>query len=108
MSVIRTYFSIILLAIVSFSIVPKEFIHELYGHNDSIENEYSLKGVLHFESVHHHCEMLNYAAFPYIDASLQLQFLSVPLYFIKPVTKLYGFVKLDRYNLAQFRAPPVA
>ena|SRR5665213_4270520 len=108
MRLIRTYFSVILLAVISFSILPKEFIHELYDHHDTIESENSLKGLLHLEAIHHHCEMLTYSAFPYLDAAIKSQLQSIPVYFVKPVDKEYGFVKLDRFNLSKFRAPPIA
>jgi hypothetical protein len=108
MRVLRTYFSVILLAVISFSITPKEFIHDLYDHSDTIENEYCLKGILHVESIHHHCEMLNYAAFPFDGVAGEILFNDLPHVALQMSQVDYGFVKLDRFNLSRFRAPPKA
>ena len=108
MRVIRTYLSVVLLAILSFSIVPKEFIHDLYDHSDTIEDQYCLHGILHVESIHRHCEMLNYAAFPFEGISSEIPFNNLPLFVPKFQEVNYGFVNLDRFNLSRFRAPPIA
>jgi len=105
---IRTYLSIVLLAMISFSIMPKEFIHDLYGHTDTMEDEYCLHGILHIEKVHHHCEMLNYAAFPFEENASAISFQPTPLVesIINPTD--YGFVNRSLFNISRFRAPPIA
>ncbi len=108
MRITRAYFSAILLAIICFSITPKEFIHDLYDHSDTIENEYCLKGILHVEAIHHHCEMLNYSAFPF-DGNIGNTLLNnLRVAVSQPRIADYGFIKLDRFNLSRFRAPPIA
>ena len=108
MRALRTYFSVILLAVISFSITPKEFIHDLYDHSDTVENEYCLKGVLHVEGIHHHCEMLNYAAFPFEGNVGDTPLNNLPVVVSQFHPADYGFVKRDRFNLSRFRAPPIA
>ena len=105
---LRVYFSMVLLALMSFSVVPKEFIHDLYDHSDTVEDISCLKGILHVECIHHHCEMLNYAAFPFEGTAGEapLNNLSVVVSQLHEVD--YGFVKLERFNLSRFRAPPIA
>ena len=108
MRTIRTYLSIILLAVIFFSVMPKEFIHNLYGHTDTIEDEYCLHGILHIENTHHHCEMLNYAAFPFEENASAILFQPVPFSESLISQNDYGFVSRTLYNLSRFRAPPIA
>ena len=92
----------------SFSIVPKEFIHDLYDHEDSIEKACCLNGSLHVEEAHHHCEMLTYAAFPFLDAILQIAVKNISVPAPELVTSVFDSMSQDRYNLSRFRAPPAA
>jgi len=108
MRALRTYFSVILLAVLSFAIVPKEFIHDLYDHSDTIEDQYCLHGILHIEGTHHHCEMLGYAAFPFEGIASEIPFNNLPVFGSQPELVNYSFVNLDRFNLSRFRAPPIA
>ncbi len=105
---LRIYFSIVLLALMSFSVVPKEFIHDLYDHSDTVEDVSCLKGILNVEGIHHHCEMLNYAAFPFDGAVGETALSNLPVVVSQLHEVNYGFVKLDRFNLSRFRAPPIA
>jgi hypothetical protein len=108
MRILRTYFSVVLLAVICFSITPKEFIHDLYDHSDTIENDYCLKGILHVEVVHHHCEMLNYAAFPFDGTIENAPLNNLWVAVSQPLIIDYAFVKLDRFNLSPLRGPPIA
>ena len=108
MRAIRTYFSVILLAVISFAITPKEFIHDLYDHTDTVEDQYCLHGILHVDGTHHHCEMLSYAAFPFEGNTGEISFNNLPVIVSRHVIQDYGFVQSLRYNLSRFRAPPIA
>ena len=108
MRILRTYFSVILLAVICFSITPKEFIHDLYDHSDTIEDQYCLHGILHIEGAHHHCEMLSYAAFPFEGVGNDILFNNLPALVPQLHQADYGFVKINRFNLSRFRAPPIA
>jgi len=88
--------------------MPKEFIHDLYGHNDTMEDEYCLHGILHIEKIHHHCDMLNYAAFPFEENAGLVSLQPCPVLESIISKKDYGFVSRTLYNLSRFRAPPIA
>lgn|GEM_PF-4514341 len=92
----------------SFSVMPKEFIHDLYDHSDTIEDASCLKGILHVECIHHHCEMLNYAAFPFDGVANETPLNNLPVVVSQLHDADYGFVSTPRYNLSRFRAPPIA
>jgi len=107
MQILRKYIGIVLLALMSFSVMPKEFIHDLYGHEDTIDGECCRKGIIHVEKVHQHCEMLVYAAFPYIGAISYIAEKDVHFIVKKQLIADYAAFNEDLYNLSRFRAPPV-
>jgi hypothetical protein len=51
-----------LLAVLSFYIVPKEFVHTLFGHEDTADHVLVAKGrsAATFSTQHTHCELLNF------------------------------------------------
>jgi hypothetical protein len=62
------YIALFLLAIISAFIVPKELVHELYEHTDTVHSwNHNETGLPALEQEHQHCDLLNF---------------NVPLYFL--------------------------
>ncbi len=64
MNRLRKPIALFLILVLCFYIVPKEFIHELYGHTDTTdsaaESSSTAKSPLSLSSQHTHCELLNF------------------------------------------------
>jgi hypothetical protein len=108
MRILRVSISILLLVLMTFTAVPKEVIHGLYGHEDTIEQEYLTKAPMHIEPVHHHCEMLTFTAFPFLGTYLSADHPLTGFRLPKYDRHFHSCPDKDRYNLSRFRAPPVA
>lgn len=99
---IKKYIAIIFLFLISLLIIPKEYIHALSGHEDTICYFHNNKIL---EKQHHHCAILNFNAPLYLTAFKS----QVPV-----VSKLqrfcfindYSFYFIDLTNLSSLRAPP--
>jgi len=66
----RRFVATFLLAGFSVFLVPKEFVHALYGHTDTQEN-YSAPGKNAVGTHHIHCSFLTYDASQFISSSIQ-------------------------------------
>lgn len=105
---LRSYIAIFLLMVISMVVVPKEFIHALYDHEDTPHDICAdhHKGI-HVEPAHHNCELLKFQVFPFyasfvhIDLSTEVTRIDFQL----PVTSI---LHSDTYNLSQLRGPPTA
>ncbi|HEV7231145.1 MAG TPA: hypothetical protein VGO45_07450 [Bacteroidia bacterium] len=72
MAQLNKYIACFLICVFSFAIVPKEFIHVLYGHEDTTDHNVppSAKTPLVVSSQHIHCELLNFETDVfYLDAA---------------------------------------
>jgi len=99
---VRKYIAILLLLTISLFIVPKEYIHDFYGHNDT--QDISGKDIT-LNNSHHHCQILNYNTPNYI---FQQKTFLLPVSFIEQSVLTYRqfsyIIPFSTYfNL---RAPP--
>ncbi|MGD0709827.1 MAG: hypothetical protein ABR968_01455 [Bacteroidales bacterium] len=99
---IRQYIAVFLLLAISLFIVPKEYIHNFYGHDDT--HDITSKDVT-IANIHHHCQILNYNTPNYI---FQHKAFLLPVSFIEqsilPYRQFSFIIPFSSYfNL---RAPP--
>jgi hypothetical protein len=99
---IRQYIAVFLLLTISLFIVPKEYIHDFYGHDDTRDIQ-SKETTL--TNIHHHCQILNYNTPNYI---FQHKAFLLPVSFIEQSVLTYRqfsyIIPFSTYfNL---RAPP--
>jgi len=99
---IRKYVSVLFLFLISLLIVPKEYIHDLAGHEDTLCFFHNGKIV---EKPHHHCAILNFNAPLYISASSSQQ-PAKAVKFENIFLADYSFILSDLSNLSDLRAPP--
>lgn len=102
----RSYIAIFLLAVISLVIIPKEFIHALYDHEDTPHNvcQDHPKGA-HIETQHHHCDLLQFQVPPFLAAFVDLDFepgvtvIDIQL----PAESICCSIS---FNLSRLRGPP--
>ena len=99
---IRKYLAVLFLSLISLFIVPKEYIHELSGHEDTLCFSHH-NNIL--EKSHHHCSILNFNAPQFVTAiscHLLADNVQLHIFFIDD----YNFNYQDLTNLSSLRAPP--
>jgi|ERR1041385_2330700 hypothetical protein len=102
---LRRFFSIFLLAIISFYSVPKELLHAFSSHHDTEDVICTDYCAHHFTNEHKHCEMLQLSV-PPLHYSLQnFSFVLSGLLMIAPAEKTHEY----HFSLSPFlffRGPP--
>ncbi|MGA3013452.1 MAG: hypothetical protein ABSD71_05400 [Bacteroidales bacterium] len=102
MKKIDQYISILLLVCFLPIVTPKEFVHDLFGHEDTIDHYHSDVTI---EKVHKHCEILQ-ITFSSFLSSLKIFFqkkeVNDCLYFYPQ----QSFIPEISVNLSSLRAPP--
>ena len=101
---IRKYVAIFFLLVISLFIVPKEYIHALSGHEDTICYFHNNTTI---EKHHHHCAILNFTAPLYISVASN-QLLVKVVKFENVFLNDYSFLLIDLSNLSDLRAPPLS
>ena len=99
---LKKHIAIFFLVLISLLIVPKEFIHSLTGHEDTICFWHNGKTL---EKPHHHCGILNFNAPLFLVASsfqLPVSSLHFQLHFLNDYSCCFS----DFINLSYLRAPP--
>ena len=99
---IKKHIAILFLVLISLLIVPKEFIHSLAGHEDTVCFWHNGKTL---DKHHHHCAILNFNAPPYVETSgtnLEVSSFNFYIHSLNDYTCYFN----DFTNLSYLRAPP--
>ena len=99
---IRRFISILLLASFLPVIIPREFVHDMFGHDDTPDQYH---GGITIEKVHKHCSILQ------ITFSTFLAYLKISIPEKNFTGSFYSFTKSSfvpsiSVNLSSLRAPP--
>lgn len=99
---LRQYIAVFFLLTISLFIVPKEYIHDIYGNDDTKDIQSKDAS---FTNTHHHCQILNYNTPNYI---FQHKAFLLPVSFVEqailPYRQFSYIIPFSTYfNL---RAPP--
>lgn len=101
------YISVFLLAVISAFIVPKELVHALYDHEDTVHSiSHNETGLPEIENIHQHCDILNFNVPLYF---LTLNFYPAPFVtqcskVIQPAVEVFFSPAI---GLSPLRGPPV-
>jgi hypothetical protein len=105
MIAVKRYIAFFCLVTIAVFIVPKEFIHSLYGHTDTID-VFQKDNVIQFEKQHRHCEILKYET-PLYHNIIAFIALSLTLHTSICITRLYNPYLSRLYSHSRSRAPPI-
>jgi len=99
---IKKYIPILLLASFLPFVIPKEYIHDLFGHEDT-QDEYQSSLIL--EKHHTHCSILQITLSNFLSTSNTVCFKNEPYhsFYIFPES---SFIPGISVNLSNLRAPP--
>ena len=99
---ISRYISILLLVNFLPFVIPKEYIHELFGHEDSLDRYHS---DLTFEKAHKHCGILQITTSSFVRNSRTV-LTTGSLINIACILPVQNFIAGISYHISLLRAPP--
>src|SRR5689334_15470413 len=105
MQPLRRFFSIVLLAVISFYSVPKEFLHELTSHHDTQDVICTDYCEHHFTVEHKHCDVLQLTTPPFHQPINNLSFVSDKLLCVVSIESTSNYHSSHSPFLF-FRGPP--
>lgn len=79
----RSFIALLLLAVVSFAIVPKEFLHAFHDHKDTVHTNHH--GNVALEPVHIHCPIFNAESSAFVNETNDFDFTSTTLTYFHSV-----------------------
>jgi len=101
---LNRYLSILLLACFLPVVTPREFIHELFGHEDTQDIFHSTPTI---EKIHQHCSLLRvtFSTFvPHLQPFLLQKVLNIAFYSLPH----FSFIPGISVNLSFLRGPPLS
>lgn len=103
---LRSYIAMLLLLIISTVIMPKEFIHAFFDHEDTPHNICdSHTSDVHVEEKHHHCEFLKFQVPPFF-VSVSIPQLTSEVTTVEYTALVTRSQPQHSYNLSPLRGPP--
>ena len=105
MKIFTRHIAFLLLLVSAFFIVPKEVIHELGCHGDTIDIPHSHTTGIAVETVHHHCDVLQLFFSPFDDSVFAYEFKLTQVFFAFPASAVGDFF-FDIFHSYEIRGPP--